>query len=118
MKKTIQICGQVLMIAMIMFQSCKKESAPVTETGVYFPRVKNIIENRCLSCHSSAGTWTGRPVAFDTDSEIVSAHASIKAALVDPVTYMNKRMPEDGTLSQSDIDVIVKWYNKGGKATD
>jgi len=101
----------------ILFHSCKKESVPA-ENEVYFPRIKAIISDHCLSCHSSAGFWEGRPTAFDTDSEIVAGHASIKAAVVDPVSMTNKRMPKDGSLSQSDIDVIVKWNAKGGKTTD
>jgi len=27
-------------------------------------------------------------------------------------------MPQGGTLSAQDIDVIVKWFDKGGKITD
>ena len=118
MKMNIRINALILWTSMIVFQSCKKESAPIVGNNIYFPRVKNIIENRCQSCHSSTGTWAGRPTSFDTDSQIVAGYASIKAAVVDPPTLINKRMPQDGTLSQSDIDVIVKWYSKGGKATD
>ena len=98
--------------------SCKKDNAPDPNSEVYFPKVKTIISNNCLSCHSSSGTWAGRPTKFDTDLDITTLSVAIKSAVADPVTITNKRMPQGGTLSASDIDIIVKWFNKGGKATD
>jgi uncharacterized membrane protein len=99
--------------------SCQDDDAlqpPTTE--VYFPKVKAIIQVNCMSCHSSSGSWEGRPVAFDTDEQITAGYTSIKAAVADPETITNKRMPKGSTLSQSDINTIVKWYEKGGKSTD
>jgi len=89
---------------------------PVAE--VYFPKVKAIIQANCLSCHSSTGSWEGRPVAFDADEQITAGYTSIKAAVADPESITNKRMPKGSTLTQSDINIIVKWYEKGGKTTD
>jgi len=107
-------------VVLVSAISCDKKSSDnaVPDSGPYFPKVKAIIQNNCLTCHSSSGTWAGRPTAFDTDAQIAAASASIKSAVNDPVTVQNKRMPEGGTLSASDIDIIVKWYNKGGKITD
>ncbi len=88
------------------------------DSGQYFIQVKKIIQDNCMACHSSAGIFSGRPTAFDTDIEIVTAHSSIKAAIADPATPTNKRMPEGNILSPSDIDIIIKWFDKGGKSTD
>lgn len=99
--------------------SCQHDDGvqpPVAE--VYFPKVKAIIQANCMSCHSSSGSWEGRPVAFDTDEQITAAYTSIKAAVADPETITNKRMPKGSTLSQSDINTIIQWYQKGGKTTD
>jgi len=60
----------------------------------------------------------GMPVTLETDSDIVWRATGIKSALVDPITYMNKRMPPNQTLAQSDVDVVLNWVAKGGKATD
>jgi uncharacterized membrane protein len=107
-----------LLLTLIALSGCKKEKANSLADGVYFPKVKTIIQDNCLSCHSSTGTWQGRPTQFDTDTDIVAAAASIKAAVADSVTFINKRMPQGGSLSASDIDIIVQWFSKGGKATD
>lgn len=87
-------------------------------SGILFPKVKTIIQNNCLSCHSSTGAWAGRPTKFDTDDQIAAVYAAIKASVADPITITNKRMPQGGSLSASDVDIIVQWYNKGGKTTD
>jgi hypothetical protein len=46
---------------------------------------------------------------------------SIKASVADPATpgpLGNRRMPENGELTQEEIAVIVAWFDKGGKSTD
>ncbi|MEO6040201.1 MAG: hypothetical protein ABIQ93_17435, partial [Saprospiraceae bacterium] len=91
-----------LLFSLVLIFSCKKENSnPADEK--YFPKVKTIIQNNCLSCHSSTGSWAGRPTAFDTDEEIVAAAANIKAVVADPVTpgpMGNPRMPQDKVLAQ------------------
>lgn len=116
MKNTILLLSAAALLWAL--SSCKKD--PVTDPGneKYFPTVKTIIANNCFSCHNSAGTWEGRPTAFDDDAAIASQFAAIKAAVADPISPTNKRMPQGGSLSQQDIDTIVKWFDKGGKVTD
>jgi uncharacterized membrane protein len=116
-KRSFLISSIIIFITMV---SCKKDNSitPIPENEAYFPKVKTIIQNNCLICHSSSGTWSGRPISFDSDSLISLQYANIKAAVADPVTVRNKRMPQGGSLSESDIDIIVKWFNKGGKITD
>ncbi len=116
MKKYIKITGAALYIAIL--SACGNNDAVDMPSGPYFPQVKSIIENNCMTCHNSSGSWAGRPVEFDTDTMISLQYAAIKAAVADPITITNKRMPQNGTLSAHDIDVIVKWYDKGGKITD
>jgi len=94
--------------------SCKHEAA--APNGLYFPQVKAIVETNCVSCHYPEGP--GRPVDLTTDENISALAASIKAATTDPASPQNRRMPEGGELSQTDKDIIIAWYNKGGKTTD
>lgn len=118
MKKTFVTVAVLVLVAIAT--ACKKDS-PNTPQG-YFPQVKAIIHDHCLSCHSAvSGTHNGLPVTFDTDSSITQGYANIKAVVADPVTpgpLGNKRMPENDSLTPAQIDIIVQWYNKGGKATD
>lgn len=119
MKTKIFYCS--FLIVGLLTSCSKNDSTPVTPTvTAYFPQVKSIISSNCMSCHNSTAglEWTGRPTKFDTDTDITTNYAAIKASVNDPVSPTNRRMPQTGTLSASDIDIIVKWYNKGGKSTD
>ncbi len=109
-KVWLVLCAYVLMI------SCKKDT--VTGTSLLFPKVKAIIATNCNPCHLSTGDWRGRPVKFDTDQLISDAYQAIKRSLVDPISPTNIRMPQMATLRNADIDIIIEWYNKGGKVTD
>jgi len=108
------------LIMLFLLSSCQKSTSngSTPSSTKYFPLVKTIIQNNCISCHSITGTWSGRPTAFDSDSAIAALYTSIKASVADPVTPFNKRMPQTGPLSTDDINTIVNWYNAGGKTND
>jgi uncharacterized membrane protein len=110
--KSLILSGILIALTVV---SCKKDTVT---SDLYFPKVKTIISNNCLSCHSSSGTWSGRPTKFDTDMDITSLYSAIKRAVADPISPTNRRMPQGGSLSASDVDIIVKWFDKGGKATE
>jgi uncharacterized membrane protein len=102
----------------LLTSSCTKNvvDKPVDNGGPYFSQVKQIIQNNCVSCHHQGGQ--GMPVILTSDDDIVNRAAAIKAAVADPVSPTNKRMPQDGQLSEADKNTIVAWFNKGGKASD
>jgi uncharacterized membrane protein len=104
----------LLLFTFLTFTSCKKNEVSNVDSNLYFPQVKAIIQAKCLSCHSLVtGTGQGRPVIFDSDAQIADVYAaSIKTSVE------TKRMPLEDTLSQTNIDLVVKWYKKGGKLTD
>ena len=58
------------------------------------------------------------PVILTSDSDIVLHAAGIKAATCDTPTWLNKRMPPEGDLSDADKAIITNWFEKGGTATD
>jgi uncharacterized membrane protein len=96
--------------------SCKKSDGATRNDSPYFPKVKAIISANCLSCHTPGGQ--GMPVDLTQDQNIVNLAQQIKSATVDPPSPQNRRMPQGGELSQADKDIIVAWFNKGGKSTD
>jgi len=110
----------VIIIAIVLFGiSCSKKSStsntpppPVTQGPPYFPYVRTIIQKNCLTCHVPSGA--GMPTILNTDTLIVQSAAAIKAAVNDPISPTNHRMPQGGTLSATDIATIVNWYNAGG----
>ena len=107
-------------LLLLSFNSCKKEFA-IPQDIKYFSTVKFIIATNCLQCHNSTdpfNSWNGRPVKLDGDEDITKQYISIKQSVADPVSLLNKRMPQGSELSQIDIEIILKWYNKGGKSTD
>jgi uncharacterized membrane protein len=101
----------IALIALVIL-ACKKD--PVEE--LFFPKVKTIIQANCVSCHTLGGL--GLPIVFETDEDIASRAATIKAATIDPVSPFNKRMPQVGELTQAEKDIIQKWFDKGGRTTD
>ena len=105
-------------IAAVIFliASCSKQAPDPTGQGPYFPQVKEIIQQNCLGCHIQGGQ--GMPVILTDDSAIVQYAASIKAATIDPVSPVNKRMPPDSELSEADKTIIGNWFELGGTEFD
>ncbi|PKB14974.1 hypothetical protein [Flavobacterium sp. 5] len=86
-------------------------TAPVTTT---YKDVKTIINNNCVTCHSS-----GRSASF----RLLTTYAEVKVA-VESAGLLNRiqlqsgqqgLMPQGGRMSQSNIDLIVKWNTDGLK---
>ena len=105
----------VFIAVIVSMTSCKKDEV-VPQQTIYFPQVRTIIQKNCISCHYQGGQ--GMPVILTADSDIISYSASIKAATCDTPTYINKRMPLDGELSDEDKEVIISWFEKGGTDSD
>jgi uncharacterized membrane protein len=87
---------------------------PPTATITYNANVKAIVDNNCISCHSSGGSASSRPL---------TTFAQVKAAvenanLLNRIQLQNGQsglMPQGGRMSQANIDVIVKWNAEGLK---
>lgn len=85
-----------------------------TTTVTYTKNVKSIIDGNCISCHSS-----GRSAAFRP----LTTYAEVKAAventnLLSRIQLQNGQqgiMPQGGRMSQTNIDLIIKWNTDGLK---
>lgn len=118
MKTTFSVFLITVFFLILCGPSCKKEEKKNVTVHGYklFPQVRQIVQTQCtISCHApSLGYYEGLPVVLETDSNIVSYAANIKAAVADPITVTNKRMPQGGTLPDSQVQLIIDWYTAGG----
>jgi len=117
----MKVCKNIIVLVIVITACSKENSNPSTTKGPYFAKVKSIIKANCtISCHSpSKGFFQGLPVILDNDTDIIIRAASIKAAVAGPFNFMtNKQMPLGGKLTSSDIELISKWADEGGKAMD
>jgi len=84
----------------------KVEGVEITYTS----HIKKIIDDNCISCHSSTG---GQTPFLTTYSEVKSQAdgGRIKARVIDGPSFM----PPAGKLPQSEIDTLQLWLDQGKK---
>ncbi|MCV9927883.1 cytochrome c [Flavobacterium sp. LS1R49] len=85
---------------------------PVVETVSYTKNVKSIIDASCAGCHSSGGSASFLPLTSYTQVRA----AVINAGLLNRIQLQNGQqglMPQGGRMSQTNIDLIVKWNTEG-----
>lgn len=87
-------------------------SGPLT----YFRDVEPIVKQKCAFCHSDGGI---APFAFNTSFDVASRAVAIRDAITE------RRMPpwmaarccrhyqDDWSLTQSELDTIVRWIDEG-----
>lgn len=83
-------------------------------TLTYNKDVKSIIDANCISCHSSGRSAAFRPLT--TFAEVKTAIEN--AGLLNRIQLQNGQqglMPQGGRMSQTNIDLIVKWNTDGLK---
>lgn len=112
-KTTVILSATILTIAL----SCERrtfedisESTPITQTVKYTENVKPIIQNNCISCHSASGSAAYYPLTnyAETKTAIDNIISRIQKPVGDP-----EKMPQGGSLSQNNIDIIKKWNADG-----
>lgn len=110
----------VFILSIVLFSSCTSDSTSdlleeVDTTQVrYSTHIKPIIDNNCLSCHSSPPV-NYAPMALTT-YDAVKTYVQ-NGTLVDRISRNqgeSEMMPLGGTrLPQQSIDLIVEWGNQG-----
>jgi uncharacterized membrane protein len=79
-----------------------------------YANIKSIIDNNCVSCHSS-----GRSASFRLLTDYAQVKAAVESAgLLNRIQLQSGQqglMPQGGRMSQSNIDLIVKWNTDGLK---
>ena len=111
----------VMPVSIIILLSAAVMSAPAKpgacNSDIPFAEVNNIVEKRCLSCHSSMPTddfYTAPPngVMYETPAVIVSLKDKIMQRVV-----LTKTMPLNNKTNMTDTEreVIRCWIEQGAK---
>ena len=98
----------LFLFSLFIFSSCTWNELPkvicVPDEQVYLDLVQPIIENNCISCHS---TPANMPAVLGSYDGVIDAlrNYSLKEEVI------NRTMPPYGLppLSESDINIIKKW---------
>ena len=115
MKSTIKLIVPVLGFLMLMSCDTKtyediSDVKPITETVTYKKNVKTIMDNNCVVCHSATGSVSYFPL-----TDYTSVKNSVNE-IIDRIQRPNGdplKMPKGGTLSQDNINMIIKWKADG-----
>ncbi|MBT3612504.1 MAG: hypothetical protein HN522_06155 [Flavobacteriales bacterium] len=97
-----------LFFSLFLFSSCTWNELPkiicVPDEQVYFELIQPIIENNCISCHSTAANMPAVLVSYDGIVEALRNY-SLKEEVI------NRTMPPplSPPLSESEINIIQKW---------
>lgn len=111
MKSNLKIRKEFLILILsVFFASCltNVEEEIIEEPDAcaditFAVSVKPIIDANCIGCHGSGGNSPNL-----TSYSLISASAnSVKDAVA------SRRMPQNGSLTQEEIDAIVCWVEGG-----
>ncbi|HCA08146.1 MAG TPA: hypothetical protein DEO71_13285 [Chryseobacterium sp.] len=83
------------------------DNTPITVTVKYNAEVKTIVDNNCISCH---GAGSFKPLV--TYSDVKNNIDGILNRIQRPNGDAGK-MPQGGSLSQTQINVFIKWKADG-----
>ncbi|MBC8511040.1 MAG: hypothetical protein H8D33_05215 [Cryomorphaceae bacterium] len=98
----------LFLFSLFIFTSCTWNELPevvcVPDEQVYFELVQPIIENNCISCHSTTANMPAILGSYDGVTEALRNY-SLKEEVI------NRTMPQYGSppLSESEINIIQKW---------
>ncbi|MCB9359807.1 MAG: hypothetical protein H6587_10680 [Flavobacteriales bacterium] len=79
-------------------------------TITYSNFTKKIIDNNCISCHSSAGLNVNPHLETYTQVKTIANNGRLKARVIDEIPT---RMPPTGSLPQTVKDTLQLWINQG-----
>ena len=98
----------LFLFSLFIFSSCTWNELPevvcIPDEQVYFELVQPIIENNCISCHSTTANMPAILGSYDGVTDALRNY-SLKEEVI------NRTMPPYGLppLSESEINIIQKW---------
>ncbi|WP_089853329.1 c-type cytochrome [Chryseobacterium taeanense] len=108
MKKYIYIISSAVLMVACESRTYEEisDTTPIAETVTYNKDVKVIIDANCVSCHSPG-------------AQALTNYTQVKNNIdniIDRITRSNGdplKMPQGGSLSPSQINIITKWKADG-----
>ncbi|WP_066754983.1 c-type cytochrome [Chryseobacterium glaciei] len=112
MKKILYILSSAVLLVACESRTYEEisDNTPITETVKYTQDVKPIVEANCISCHSATGSASYKPF---TNYDQVKTNID---GILDRIQRQNgdsQKMPQGGSLSQSQINIFIKWKADG-----
>ena len=98
----------LFLFSLFIFSSCTWNELPevvcIPDEQVYLELVQPIIENNCISCHSTTANMPAILGSYDGVTDALRNY-SLKEEVI------NRTMPPYGLppLSESEINIIQKW---------
>ena len=103
-----------------MTSTCLAQKPDAEQHRFFEEKVRPLLVQRCFRCHSEKKHEAS--LRLDAQSTILAGGDSGPAVisgkpgeslLIDAVRYRSLEMPPDGRLSQSDVEILVKWVRMG-----
>ena len=85
-------------------------SGGITATVTYSNYTKKIIDDNCISCHSSFGLNVTPHLTTYNQVKAIANNGRLKARVIDELPT---RMPPIGSLPQTVKDTLQLWINQG-----
>jgi hypothetical protein len=82
----------------------------VITTITYTNYTKKIIDENCISCHSSTGLSVTPYLTTYVQVKTIANNGRLKARVIDEIP---SRMPPTGSLPQTVKDTLQLWINQG-----
>ncbi|MEY8761299.1 c-type cytochrome [Chryseobacterium tongliaoense] len=112
MKKLVYIISSAAFVISCESRAYEEisDNTPITQQVKFTADVKPIIDANCISCHSANGPAAYQPF---TDYNLVKNKID---DILDRIQRPNGdpgKMPQGGALSQSQINIFIKWKADG-----
>lgn len=124
----------IMMVLLIPFQNCSEPfpldpiymgsaDGTVSPERARFAAAKQILDAKCLSCHTSGGSAAFSPFSFSSEQQfvssgLISAGNPSQSKLIyrlknyPDTTISNRNMPTTGSLSSDEYNILYSWVSQ------
>lgn len=109
----------LLIIMLFSLASCDsstyediQEETIIVGKVTYTSQVKAIIDANCVSCHSTTGSASFRPMTNYLEVKIAFEETNL-VSRIQRQNGESGQMPQTGRMSQDKINIIIQWGTDG-----